>query len=198
MHVLNIHGILPRSRANGPGTRMVVWFQGCSLRCAGCFNPQTHPHTPRLRIRADKLVSMIEDAQDELEGITISGGEPLEQAEGLRWLLTAVRERTGLSIILFSGYTLREIKLIPHGRLALMHADVLIAGRFVRTLRLSRGLRGSSNQTAHLLSGRYHVRDMIDTPVAEISIDSQGVVSVSGIDPPDVVPGVRSCFLTNL
>ena len=189
MDVLNIHGILPRSRANGPGTRMVIWFQGCSLRCPGCFNPRTHPHAPKLQMPVVRLVSMIEDAQNELEGITISGGEPLEQAEGLSSLLTAVRERTALSIILFSGYTLREIKLIPRGRLVLMHVDVLIAGRFVSALRLSRGLRGSSNQAAHLLSGRYNVRDIIDTPVAEISIDRQGVVSASGIDPPDVAPG---------
>ena len=39
---LRLHGFLPRSRANGPGWRSVVWVQGCSLGCPGCFNPQTH------------------------------------------------------------------------------------------------------------------------------------------------------------
>ena len=37
-----IHAIEPRSRANGPGVRFVVWLQGCTLGCPGCFNPSTH------------------------------------------------------------------------------------------------------------------------------------------------------------
>ena len=42
-----IHAIEPRSRANGPGARFVVWLQGCTLGCPGCFNPATHARRRR-------------------------------------------------------------------------------------------------------------------------------------------------------
>ena len=45
MTAIRVHAVEPRSRANGPGARFVVWFQGCTLGCAGCFNPTTHDAT---------------------------------------------------------------------------------------------------------------------------------------------------------
>lgn len=187
MHTLNLHAILPRSRANGPGMRTVIWVQGCSLRCPGCFNPETHAHKPARLVPVDRLVSEIQHAGRAIEGITISGGEPLEQPEGLNALLRRVKERTDLSVILFSGHTLAEIERMPHADSVLAMVDVLVAGRFVEALRLSHGLRGSSNQTIHLLSDRYDVHQVQESPVGEISIDRRGAVSVTGIDPPRVL-----------
>ena len=81
--MLNVHAILPRSRANGPGVRTVIWLQGCTLCCPGCFNPGTHSAEPRLLMpEADLLARIIAD-QHEIEGVSISGGEPLQQPEGL-------------------------------------------------------------------------------------------------------------------
>src|SRR3972149_712339 len=47
--ILRLHALLPRSRANGPGMRAVIWFQGCTRGCPGCFNPETHASGSRLR-----------------------------------------------------------------------------------------------------------------------------------------------------
>jgi anaerobic ribonucleoside-triphosphate reductase activating protein len=186
MHALNLHAVLPRSRANGPGIRTAIWVQGCSLQCPGCFNPETHAHEPRLLVQVEPLVRELEHAGSAIEGITISGGEPLEQPHGLVNLLRRIRERTRLSVILFSGYTLPEIERMPHADPVLARVDVLVAGRFVGALRRSHGLRGSSNQTIHLLSDRYRLHEVEESPVGEISIDRQGAVSVTGIDPPRV------------
>lgn len=74
---LRLHAFLPRSRANGPGWRSVVWVQGCSLGCPGCFNPQTHN-----REEVGEAVEVAEVMQRILaagtEGVTVSGGEPLQ------------------------------------------------------------------------------------------------------------------------
>jgi anaerobic ribonucleoside-triphosphate reductase activating protein len=123
-----------------------------------------------------------------IEGLTISGGEPLQQPEALLELLAAVRERTTLSILLFSGYTLPEIQQMPRGPAILAFVDVLIAGRYVQSRRLAYGLRGSANKTVHCFTDRYTREDLERVPPAEVSIDALGNITVSGIDPPSIVP----------
>jgi len=182
--MLNLHAILPRSRANGPGVRFAVWFQGCSLQCPGCFNPDTHPFEPRLSVTPGELVERLAHEQTDIEGITISGGEPFEQADGLLALVAGIKERTGLSVILFSGYALPEVEAMPLGRDILSCVDVLLAGRYDSTCRIAHGLRGSANQTIHLLTSRYTLADIQSTPDAEVILNPDGSASTSGISPP--------------
>jgi anaerobic ribonucleoside-triphosphate reductase activating protein len=181
--MLNLHAVLPRSRANGPGVRFAIWFQGCSLGCPGCFNPDTHPFEPRLLVAPGDMVERLAQDEAAVEGITISGGEPFEQPDGLLELLRGVRARTGLSVILFSGYTLPEITALPKGGDILSCVDVLIAGRYDQTQRIATGLRGSANKTVHLLTDRYSFRDIETTPAAEVLIGPDGSVTASGINP---------------
>jgi pyruvate-formate lyase-activating enzyme len=54
--MLNLHALWPHSCANGPGIRMVLWFQGCTLRCSGCFNPDTHAAEPRWQVSVEELM----------------------------------------------------------------------------------------------------------------------------------------------
>jgi anaerobic ribonucleoside-triphosphate reductase activating protein len=135
-------------------------------------------------MQVEDLVETIQVDSEEIEGLTISGGEPLEQPEGLYRLLEGVRESTPFSVILFSGLDMEEIRALPQGPDILRRTDVLIAGRYVEALRLSRGLRGSLNQRIHLLSDRYRLQELEETPVAEVSVDGQGRITISGIDPP--------------
>lgn len=181
--ILNIHAIMPRSAANGPGVRTAIWFQGCTLTCPQCFNPATHSTRPVLTIRAGELVRRIARSQDVIEGVTITGGEPFQQLEGLFGLLSGIRRSTELSIILSSGYTLAEIGALPRGLDILKHADVLIAGRYLHSLRTAQGLRGSSNKTAHFLTDRYAPKDLAKTPLAEIRISPAGEVCATGVAP---------------
>ena len=57
--MLNLHAILPRSRANGPGVRFAVWFQGCHLNCPGCFNPSARTFEPRVHMTVEAMVERI-------------------------------------------------------------------------------------------------------------------------------------------
>lgn len=180
---IRVHATEARSRANGPGARFVVWMQGCTLGCAGCFNPATHPDIGGRDIDVSELVSELAQAASRgIEGLSLSGGEPLQQAAAAVELLDAARA-LGLSTLAFSGYTIEEIRELPHGPEVLARLDVLIDGRYVSTQRLASGLRGSANQRIQLLTQRYSAAEVEATPVAEIRIGPTGEVVLTGVNP---------------
>ena len=178
--VARVHAVEPRSRANGPGARFVVWLQGCTLGCPGCFNPATHEVGGR-EVSVAELAAQLAATRG-IEGLSLSGGEPLQQPAAAAALLDAARA-LGLSTLAFSGYTLEEIRALPGGAEVLARLDVLIDGRYVAGDRLATGLRGSANQRIHLLTGRYRLADVEATPVAEIRIGPTGELVLTGVDP---------------
>lgn len=182
--VARVHGLEPRSRANGPGARFVIWMQGCTLGCAGCFNPATHPHAGGALRPVAELLAEVKEAAERyaIEGLTLSGGEPMQQAAASAALLAGARA-LGLSTLVFSGYTREEIAELPDGPAALASLDVLVDGRYRSTERLGEGLRGSANQRILLLSARYTLADVEATPVAEIRIGKDGELVLTGVNP---------------
>ena len=183
---LRVHDFVARSRANGPGVRAVLWLQGCSLGCPGCFNPGAHPRDAGERASVDELLARVADLGPGIEGLTVSGGEPLEQARPLRALLERLRRETSLSVILFTGFTWEEVRAAAEMADVLAFVDVLVAGRYDAARRLARGLCGSANKTTHFLTDRYAQDDLDAVPAAEIAIGPEGEVVVSGMDPPDL------------
>jgi anaerobic ribonucleoside-triphosphate reductase activating protein len=162
---------------------MVVWVQGCTLSCPGCFNPHTHPQKLGQSISVDLLAGRILQHAPKLEGITISGGEPFQQTKPLTQILQIVRAKSSLSVIVFSGYTWEELQNRPGAAQLIACCDVLIAGRYQQTHRLAIGLSGSSNKTMHFFTTRYSPLDLHTVPQAEVLIETDGTVTLSGIEP---------------
>lgn len=183
--LLRIHDFLPASRANGPGWRAVVWVQGCTLNCPGCFNLETHDPEGGERMPVAALFRRIAALVEGIEGLSISGGEPFQQPRSLLCLLRRVRQETNLSVLVFTGYTLGEIRGMPEVEPLLAYIDVLVAGRYDVTQHLSDslGLRSSANQTVHLLSEHYTMDDLRAVPPAEVILTPGGEVALSGVDP---------------
>ena len=179
---LRIHQFLPRSQVNGPGIRSVIWLQGCSLACKGCFNPETHSFQKGAFISIEDLLNQIRMIKD-IEGITISGGEPLQQRQSLVPFLKELKQRMNLSVVLFSGYSWVEIQNMPEANEILTNIDVLIAGRYIESLRIAKDLKGSSNKTVHFLTSRYSLTDFVNIPASEIIITPEGKIFMSGIEP---------------
>lgn len=146
----------PACAVLGPGSRFVVWVQGCPLSCAGCVSPQWIPAdggTPTsVRLLADEV------AERAVDGLTLSGGEPFAQAAALARLVELVRARRDLSVLSYSGYPLRWLR--RHGSPAqhrlLGQLDLLIDGRYRQDLHADLRWRGSSNQRVHCLTERHH------------------------------------------
>ena len=130
----------------------------------------------------DEVFCRIVEASSKIEGITISGGEPMEQADALGSLLHRVRFETSLSVVVFSGYTLKQIEKMERGAMLLNHIDALIDGPYIERCRSAQDLKGSSNQRLHLLTDRYHIGDIDDTPTLEMQIDLNGKIHITGVE----------------
>jgi anaerobic ribonucleoside-triphosphate reductase activating protein len=180
---LRLHRYEPASRVNGPGLRAVVWAQGCAFNCPGCFNPETHAMQAGEIVPVENLAEKILSAKDNLEGLTLSGGEPIYQHRAFARLLSRVKAESNLSVLVFSGYTWEEIQKLRGIESFLRHVDVLLAGRFDASLRVANGLIGSANKTVHFLTGRYHMADLESVPQAEVILNADGEIILSGIDP---------------
>ncbi len=179
---VRIHALLERSYANGPGCRAVIWTQGCSIRCDGCCNTGAQdPEGGRAMPVAD-VVNWVRSTRD-IEGVTISGGEPLQQRAAVGTLLREIRRATGLSIVLFTGYDWEHIAKTPGFLDVTRLADVVIAGPYRKHERVERGLRGSANQTVHLLNERYSTADLDAVPEAEVVV-GDGAIIETGIAVP--------------
>ena len=110
---LRVHAPLEASGANGPGERVVIWLQGCTLDCPGCWNPATHERAGGFERSVPEIFAWLEAvcSRAGVEGLTISGGEPMEQAPALVQLVEQVRGRLpDFSIGLFSGYSEGELE----------------------------------------------------------------------------------------
>lgn len=180
---LRIHQLITSSLSNGPGKRCVVWVQGCTLGCPGCFNPETHSFHKGTQVNIDDLAARILALHPAIEGITLSGGEPFQQARAISGLLERIKRQSNLTVLAFSGYTLAELSQIRYADSIIDQLDVLIAGRYVGEQRLATGLIGSSNKEVHFLTSRYSSEDLRDTPEAEVIIQAGGEILLSGIDP---------------
>jgi anaerobic ribonucleoside-triphosphate reductase activating protein len=179
---IRLHAIEPASRANGPGLRAVVWLQGCTLGCTGCFNPTTHDAGAGFNADTADIARQLLTNSNKIEGVSISGGEPFQQPDALLDLLQRL-SASPLSKLVFSGYTLAEIRRQPLGNTILKHLDVLIAGRYVHPRHLAVGLLGSSNQQIHLLTKRYTPADLQAVPTGEVILHADGSITLSGIRP---------------
>jgi anaerobic ribonucleoside-triphosphate reductase activating protein len=170
----------------------VVWSQGCSLGCAGCFNPETHDaEASGTWMPIDGLVedvlaeATVRGAEPAIEGVTLTGGEPLQQPEAVEAFCRQVRERSDLGIIVLTGYTRREIEADPARRPAVAHADLVVAGRYRASQRLAAGLQGSANKEVWCLTERYSPAELHAVPEVEVVLAPDGRVTVTGM-PDDV------------
>jgi anaerobic ribonucleoside-triphosphate reductase activating protein len=162
---IRVATIVEDTAAEGPGRRFALWVAGCSLRCAGCCNPEMFDARGGTAMSVDALAARV--AATAAEGITLLGGEPFEQAAPLAALAARVRA-AGRTVMVFSGYTLAELRAraaADAGTAALLAAtDLLVDGRYDRTRPepappVGRRWIGSANQVVHWLSDAYRADD---------------------------------------
>jgi anaerobic ribonucleoside-triphosphate reductase activating protein len=176
--LINLHSTIKSSRVNGPGDRFVIWTQGCRKMCKNCYNPETWSHYRNNLIDIDLLVEEIKNSS--ISGVTISGGDPFEQPEELFYLLGKIKQ-LDLSdgVIVFSGYTIDEIRVREELRKSLDYIDVLIDGLYIDEKRITNGLAGSSNQEFHFLTDKIS-RDSLQID-QEVEIHSLGdLIQITG------------------
>jgi len=146
---MKIAGLVHDSIVDGPGLRYVVFTQGCRFCCEGCHNPDTWDFKGGTDISVDDIIDEMLSNQL-IDGLTLSGGEPFDQAADCISLAAASRQK-GLNVWVFTGMTFEELqaeaKREPKITGLLELTDVLVDGRFILSERtLSLKWRGSKNQ----------------------------------------------------
>ena len=147
---LRLYMTAPCSEVLGPYKRFIVWVQGCKRRCKGCIAKDSWALDGGELVEVNAIVQQIL-RQENIEGITISGGEPFLQQDALCELIRKVREQKDIGVIIYTGMKYSEIE-----NTALAHfADLIIDGEYVEELNDNKSLRGSSNQNVLCLTERY-------------------------------------------
>ena len=174
---MNYHNITYPDQNNGDGLRVVLWLSGCSHHCKGCQNPQTWDANSGVLFDESAKEEIFKELnKDYISGITLSGGDPLNEAnlDGVLGLVNQIRllfpQKT---IWLYTGYRVRGIqeglfvltpnvitdKISDHKEIIdrvnddvkrsdiIKKCDVLIDGRYIEEKRdITLKWRGSSNQ----------------------------------------------------
>lgn len=192
-----IMGLTRMTEANGPGKRGLIHFQGCSLGCVGCFNPQSHTFNQKQEMDLDIIQKWILSLKD-VEGITFSGGEPIQQAPYLYALVTFIKEhRPELTIGMYTGYSTKELESgnfkwksaydaeWVRGSKQLWqeikkHLDFAITGRYNQQMAChDEPLRGSRNQEVCFYTSKYKQEDL-PQQIAEVNVGEDGLIQVTG------------------
>lgn len=174
-----------RTEVLGPGLRSAVWVQGCHLRCRGCVAAETHPLVGGEPVPAGALGRWL--AEHAVDGVTVSGGEPMLQAIALVATIDVLRElRPRLSMMIYTGYRVEWLQREGNSaqRALISRADLLVDGPYVERWHAALRWRGSSNQRLLDLSGR-HTADLVDDEPAglELELDGELGLLVTGVPP---------------
>ncbi|MFA5479440.1 MAG: 4Fe-4S single cluster domain-containing protein [Candidatus Muiribacteriota bacterium] len=159
---LNVFSYVTNTKVEGPGIRSCIWVQGCSKQCAGCFSPYTWKKNTAHNYDIDTLFNKITENQY-IEGITISGGEPFEQAEPVSRIVKKAKAKK-LSVIILTGKTDEEIFNSENTfyKEIIDNVDVLKTGPFdAEKIDYTYHLKGSENQKLHFFTDIYCLDDFL-------------------------------------
>jgi len=152
--VLRLHQVvfgLGRGVLGASANRMGVWTKGCSLpKCPGCSSTHTWSPEGGKVVSVEILLKLARAQSQPPSGLTVSGGEPTDQAEGVTVFIACFREAfPATEIVLYTG--LRWPVLVERFPDLVTLLDVAVTGPYVRT-REATPLAGSSNQEVRLLT----------------------------------------------
>lgn len=159
----------------GPGKRLLLFCQGCSLRCSGCVNQHLWDFGLGDNITEQEILELCKN----IEGITLHGGEPLDQAEGILNIVELLK-KNNKTIVLFTGYTYKELNKIQ--KMVWKNSDIIVSGRYEQDKRnIYLQFRGSSNQKVYIHKGKYEnykIKDGKTTAIFRLNLD--GRISIRG------------------
>ncbi len=131
----------------GPGKRVGIWLQGCSIRCKGCMSGHTWEFDKSKAIKIEEVADILKSFG--CKRLTISGGEPFDQNEALKVLLNSIREFFD-DILVYTGYTYEY--LLSKDKDLLKLIDAMVDSPFIKGLESELIWKGSENQRFFLFN----------------------------------------------
>lgn len=173
----------------GPGRRYAIWVQGCGKRCPGCINPAGWDMVGGYERSVEALLATIHCTAD-LDGITISGGEPFLQFNEVKRLVERLKATTDLDVMIYTGYTVEELRArLGNGfSTFLTTVDILVDGEYVDSENTGSMYRGSDNQRILFGTEKYraYAERIARAKYRPLSfeIGSDGAIFLIGLPPP--------------
>lgn len=136
----------------GYGKRAGLWLQGCSIQCAGCCSKDTWETGNGLMVGVETVFDWVASLPtSQLDGVTITGGEPFDQPDALKLIAIILRQiyGPGIDILVYSGHPWRYLRKYHFN--IIKELDVVISEPYIAQ-RPGALLRGSNNQKIHLLT----------------------------------------------
>jgi anaerobic ribonucleoside-triphosphate reductase activating protein len=192
---LDLHAVAPHVEVLGPGPCAAVWVQFCPLACTGCMSRASWAREAGVSARLDHVAEWLHGLP--VSKLTLSGGEPFEQASALAALVDLLRAEREWSVTVYSGYRLEllEQELRPGSQDLLARTDLLIDGRYREDLHAELLWRGSANQRLHLLTDRVHLPVADRSAGVEFRLASDGSFELVGV-PPEPLSGELQALLS--
>lgn len=169
----------------GPGRRIGIWFQGCSIRCKGCVSVDTWENS-KGNVSIDEIIKICSSWFHEADGITISGGEPFDQPDALKTLLERLRSSTDIDILVYSGHPYE--KIVPLVKKFNSLIDGLITDPYEENELQTLALRGSDNQRLHCLTtlgekrfSQFNRKLQPSDKTFDIMFEEEGAIWLAGI-----------------
>ena len=162
----------------GPGKRIGIWFAGCKHKCKGCSNPELWDFDKKYKTSVEVIMRLIKNIHEknDIEGFTITGGDPFEQPEALNELLDELCLIND-DIIVYTGYSFEELP-----REIVSKTAVIIDGKYIEEQNNGSVLKGSDNQKIIIVNGKYQKKyeQYLNTTKNEIQNFSTGnsIISV--------------------
>jgi anaerobic ribonucleoside-triphosphate reductase activating protein len=160
----------------GPGKRLVIWVAGCRKRCPSCISPEMRDPAAGAWIESEELAEHILRLPYAFDGITVSGGEPFDQAAAVAALIRQLRSmHAEWDTLIYSGYRLATLRKHAERRILLAETDILIDGPFRHAVPSFLALAGSGNQRIHFLTERgLGQKDAVLAPLADAAVLGMG------------------------
>lgn len=140
----------------GPGKRIAIWVNGCNRACPGCISPRLQKFDESTECNIIDILGNYDLVN--IDGITISGGEPFEQIDDLYDLVCFLNEKNIEDILIYSGYTYSDLLAMNSYKVTsiLEKISVLIDGPYLQELNYNDdNLKGSKNQNIIILNKKY-------------------------------------------
>jgi anaerobic ribonucleoside-triphosphate reductase activating protein len=142
----------------GPGKRLGIWVQGCSIHCKGCINKSTWNKKNGKKLPVINVYEIVNQLCQDYDGITITGGEPFDQYPQLMAFATMLKRKTNLNILCYTGFNLEELETKFPDKVFYKCIDFLIDGRFEKDNPSSNSIKGSENQAIYSFADGYPVK----------------------------------------
>ena len=186
---INVAHIEPESYIYAPEKQFVIWVQGCSIHCKGCWNTEMWSFKENQLLEIDKIITQIQNVEN-LKGVTFIGGEPFDQLKELLYFVNKLKKHK-LGVTIYTGYEQYELQNKQQIEI-LKNTDLLISGRYIEELR-NTNLKwiGSENQEILHLTDFYTINKNDNANYCEINISETGALTILGFPDENLIKTIN-------